>query len=54
MKYKEWVAKLSSFVASKWSAGLPWFAWATKSTETIKDEDLDLEYGAQADEDKIP
>lgn len=52
-KYREWMSKLVSFVATKWSAGLPWLSWATEMTETIKEEGVDLEFGDKSDEVKL-
>lgn len=52
-KYREWMSKLVSFVATKWAAGLPWLSWATEMAETINDEDIDLAFANQAPEIKL-
>lgn len=52
-KYREWMSKLVSFVATKWSTGLPWLSWATEMRETINEEDIDLEFGDNSPEVKL-
>lgn len=49
-KYREWMSKLTSFIAVKWACGLPCLAWAIKSNEAIRDMDIELEFSEEADE----
>lgn len=49
-KYKEWVSKLSSYVASRCAKGIGWMARASCRTQAIDDHDVRLEYEAEANE----